>query len=382
MDANSKHKKVAGNKMVEDHATSRADAALVQFGLFDWIDRNQLQLPDLYEQRLQCLEYADEAGFYCYHLAEHQGTPLGMAPSPGVFLAAAIQRTHHIRLGPLVYLLPLYNPLRLVQEICMLDNMSRGRLEVGIGRGVSPFELAFYNVTPQESRAMFREALDILIAALTSGEVSYAGEYFSFKNVRLHIEPYQRPYPPLWYPTDNPNSITWLAQQGLNTITHYPPMTTMRELFDLYKRVWQEHQANPERLNAHVPAPKYGIVRHVYVAETDAQALREARTAFAAFIDNFNYLRLVHDDTSGRAAYLADFDARLAEGLHVVGSPDTVKKQVQEHLQITGSNYFVGSFCFGTLTSEQTLRSMRLFAQEVMPAFRVQVRGGPERLPG
>ena len=112
-----------------------------------------------------------------------------MAPSPSVFLAAAIQRTHHIRLGPLVYLLPLYHPLRLVQEICMLDNMSRGRLEVGIGRGVSPYELAFYNLTPQEARAMFREALDILMAGLTPGEVSYAGEYFSFKNVRLHIAP-------------------------------------------------------------------------------------------------------------------------------------------------------------------------------------------------
>jgi alkanesulfonate monooxygenase SsuD/methylene tetrahydromethanopterin reductase-like flavin-dependent oxidoreductase (luciferase family) len=356
--------------MVDDHATSRADAAPVQFGIFDWIDRNQLQLPDLYEQRLQFLEYADEAGFYCYHLAEHQATPLAMAPSPSVFLAAAIQRTHQIRLGPLVYLLPLYNPLRLVQEICMLDNLSRGRLEVGVGRGVSPYELAFYNVTPQQARAMFREALDILIAGLSTGAVSYAGEYFSFKNVCLHIAPYQRPYPPLWYPTDNPDSITWLAQEGLNTITHYPPMTRMRELFDLYKRVWQQHRTNPSRLNAHVLEPKYGIVRHVYVAETDAQALHEARAAFADFIYNFNYLRMVHGDTSGRAAYLADFDARLAEGLHVVGSPDTVKRQIQEHLQITGSNYFVGSFFFGTLTREQTLRSLGLFAQDVMPAFR------------
>jgi alkanesulfonate monooxygenase SsuD/methylene tetrahydromethanopterin reductase-like flavin-dependent oxidoreductase (luciferase family) len=147
-------------------------------------------------------------------------------------------------------------------------------------------------------------------------------------------------------------------------------MTTMRELFDLYKRVWQEHKTNPARLNAHVPEPKYGIVRHVYVAETDARALHEARAAFADFIGNFNYLRLVHGDTGGRAAYLADFEARLAEGLHVVGSPETVKKQVQEHLHITGSNYFVGSFFFGTLTSEQTLRSMRLFAKEVMPAWR------------
>ena len=177
------------------------------------------------------------------------------------------------------------------------------------------------------------------------------------------------PYPPLWYPTDNPNSITWLAQEGLNTITHYPPMTTMRELFDLYKRVWQEHHTNPDRLNAHVPEPKYGIVRHVYVAETDTQALRDAKAAFADFIANFNYLRLIHGDNSGRAAYLADFEARLQEGLHVVGSPDTVKKRVQEHLQMTGSNYFVGSFFFGTLTHEQTMRSMRLFAQEVMPAF-------------
>src|ERR671936_2255151 len=165
--------------MVKEHTNLRADKALVPFGIFDWIDRNQLPLPELYEQRLQCLEYADEAGFYCYHLAEHQGTPLGMAPSPGVFLAAVIQRTHRLRLGPLVYLLPLYSPLRLVQEICMLDNMSRGRLEVGVGRGVSPYELAFYKVTPQEARAMFREALDVLIAGLTTGEVSYEGKYFS-----------------------------------------------------------------------------------------------------------------------------------------------------------------------------------------------------------
>lgn len=356
--------------MVDDHSQSGVNAAPVKFGIFDWIDRNQLPLHELYEQRLQCLEYADEAGFYCYHLAEHQATPLGMAPSPGVFLSAAIQRTQRLRLGPLVYLLPLYNPLRLVQEICMLDQMSRGRLEVGIGRGVSPYELAFYNVTPPQARALFREALDILISGLTHGEVSYTGEYFSFKHVRLHIEPFQRPYPPLWYPTDNTNSITWLAQEGLNTITHYPPMTTMRELFDLYKQVWQEHDSNPKRLNAHVSAPKYGIVRHVYVAETDAQALQEAKAAFAHFIDNFNYLRIVSGDTSGRAAYLADFEARQAEGLHIVGSPDTVKRQVQEHLRITGANYFVGSFFFGTLTSEQMLRSLRLFAEEAMPVFR------------
>ena len=99
----------------------------VKFGIFDWIDADGSLPADLYEQRLKLLEYADQAGFYCYHMAEHQGTPLGMAPSPSVFLAALAQRTTNLRFGPLVYPLPFYNPLRLIEEICMLDHLSRGR---------------------------------------------------------------------------------------------------------------------------------------------------------------------------------------------------------------------------------------------------------------
>ena len=96
----------------------------VKFGLFDWIDRGGAPLPQLYEDRLRLLEEADRAGFYGYHLAEHHFTTLGMAPSPALFLSAAAQRTQHIRLRPLVYLLPLYSPLRLIEEVCMLDNLS------------------------------------------------------------------------------------------------------------------------------------------------------------------------------------------------------------------------------------------------------------------
>ena len=342
---------------------------MLNFGIFDWIDSTGSELADLYEARLKLLEFADQAGFYCYHLAEHQATPLGMAPSPGIFLAAAAQRTKRIRLGPLVYLLPLYNPIRLTQEICMLDHLSRGRLELGVGRGVSPYELAFYNVEPQQSRGMFREALDAVLSGLSKGEVVSEGTYFSPQAVRLHMQPLQRPYPPLWYPTDNADSIKWLAQEGFNTITHYPPLTKIRELFELYQDTWQEHRADPDRLNAHVPDPKYGIVRHVYVADTDAQALREAKQGFAGFIQNFNYLRVLNGDTSGRAEYLADFEARMADGLHIVGSPATVREQVEEQVEATGCNYFVGSFFFGSLSFDQTMNSIRLFAEEVMPAF-------------
>jgi alkanesulfonate monooxygenase SsuD/methylene tetrahydromethanopterin reductase-like flavin-dependent oxidoreductase (luciferase family) len=118
--------------------------AQVAFGLFDWIDRGTAPLHQLYEERLHLLEAADADGFFCYHLAEHHATPLGMAPSPALFLTAAAQRTQHIHLGPLVYLLPLYHPLRLIEEVCMLDHLSNGRLELGVAHGVSPYKLGYF----------------------------------------------------------------------------------------------------------------------------------------------------------------------------------------------------------------------------------------------
>ena len=142
------------------------------FGVFDWIDRGNTPLKQLYEERLQLLEVADRAGFFAYHLAEHHATPLGMAPSPALFLTAAAQRTRHIRLGPLVYLLPLYNPLRLIEEVCMLDQLSGGRLELGVGRGVTPYELRYFGVDPTGTRPIFDKTLAVLVAGLTHGNRS------------------------------------------------------------------------------------------------------------------------------------------------------------------------------------------------------------------
>src|SRR6476646_11281399 len=107
----------------------------MEFGIFDHLDRSPSSLADYYEERLEIVELFDRTGFHAYHLAEHHATPLGMAPSPSVFLAAVAQRTKRLRFGPLVYTVNLYHPLRLIDEICMLDQMSSGRLELGIGRG-------------------------------------------------------------------------------------------------------------------------------------------------------------------------------------------------------------------------------------------------------
>src|SRR6478735_5344750 len=203
----------------------------VSFGVFDWIDRGTQPLSQLYEERLQLLVAAEEAGFFCYHLAEHHATPLGMAPSPALFLTAATQRTRRIRLGPLVYLLPLYNPLRLIEEVCMLDQLSGGRLELGVGRGVTPYELRYYGVDPADSRAIFNEALAVLLAGLTHERLTFEGRHYQYHDVPMELQPCQRPYPALWYPTHNLESVQYVARHGFNYVD-LGPAAAVRERTD------------------------------------------------------------------------------------------------------------------------------------------------------
>src|ERR1700750_1808832 len=122
----------------------------LEFGIFDHVDRNGTPLKDFYEDRLKLIDAYARAGFYSYHCAEHHSTPLGMSPSPSVYLAAVAQRTKKLRFGPLVYTLALYHPLRLAEEICMVDQMSRGRLDLGVGKGISPIEVGYYGVDPKQ----------------------------------------------------------------------------------------------------------------------------------------------------------------------------------------------------------------------------------------
>src|SRR3954447_15966498 len=112
----------------------------MKFGVFDYIEGSDAPLAKTYEARLTLVKALDAAGFTGYYLSEHHATPLSMTPSPSIFLAAAARETRRIRLGTLLYLLPLYHPMRLLEELCMLDQLSGGRLDIGIGRGISPHE--------------------------------------------------------------------------------------------------------------------------------------------------------------------------------------------------------------------------------------------------
>jgi alkanesulfonate monooxygenase SsuD/methylene tetrahydromethanopterin reductase-like flavin-dependent oxidoreductase (luciferase family) len=338
----------------------------VDFGLFDWIDRGTTALHQLYEERLQLLEAAEAAGFFGYHLAEHHATPLGMAPSPALFLAAAAQRTRRIRLGPLVYLLPLYNPLRLIDEICMLDQLSGGRLELGVGRGVTPYELRYFGIDPDDTRAIFDEALTVLVAGLTNSRLNFAGTHYRYSDVPIELHPLQKPYPPLWYPTHNPESVQYAARHGYNFVG-LGPAAGVRHHVDAYWQTWEAHRHDPNRLNGHVAAPKVGILRQVVVADTDDEALRVTRPAYADWYRSIT--KLWHDHNDHSVDGLFTWETALENETLLVGSPARVREQMGRLVEASGCNYVICSFVWGTLPHQQALRSLHLFAKEVMPAF-------------
>lgn len=189
----------------------------MKFGVFDHMDEADVSPEQQFEERLELAEAYDRFGFYAYHLAEHHGTPLGLAPSPGIFLAAVAQRTKRLRLGPLVYSLPLYHPIRLIEEICMLDRLSGGRFDFGVGRGVSPIEVGFYGVDPKAGPRQFPEALKLIKQGLTSDVLSFKGEFYHFENVRwccIHCRSLSRRCGTAWShprpPTGQPSKMpTW-----------------------------------------------------------------------------------------------------------------------------------------------------------------------------
>src|SRR5215470_6547660 len=160
---------------VRQRATART--MHMQFGVFDHLDLGTAPLGEHYENRLKLIEAYDRLGIHRYHLAEHHATPLGLAPSPSVFLAAVAQRTRRLRFGPLVYTLALHHPLRIAEEICMLDQMSGGR-----------YELGYWGVDPAKAQAMYIEALGIILAALTSRTVSFSGAHYHLQDVPIELE--------------------------------------------------------------------------------------------------------------------------------------------------------------------------------------------------
>ena len=331
----------------------------MRIGVFDHLDRSDLPLPEYFESRLKIIEAYDRAGFYSYHLAEHHATPLGMAPSPSVFLAAVAQRTKRLRFGPMVYALPLYHPLRLAEEICMLDQMSSGRLDIGFGRGASPIELACFGEDPAKAQPVYEEALEVIIKCLTGTELDHEGVHFNFRHVPIVMGPLQKPYPPVWYGAHAPESAERAAGRGLNIIS-LDPSALASTIIHRYREVWRA-------LRGDAALPNLGIGRFIVVATTDQEALALARSAYARWYTSFNWLFNLRKREIPKHARPPSFDALMERGQGVAGSAATVAQWLRQDLIATGANYLVGQFAFGNMPVDAVFRSLELFSRDVAP---------------
>jgi alkanesulfonate monooxygenase SsuD/methylene tetrahydromethanopterin reductase-like flavin-dependent oxidoreductase (luciferase family) len=338
----------------------------LEFGVFDHLDRNDLPLRDFYEQRLKVIEAFDRSGFYAYHVAEHHFTPLGMAPSPSVFLSAIGQRTKRLRFGTFVYALPVHHPLRVLEEICMLDHMSGGRLEIGFGRGSVPFEISYYGQNAGERQEIYAERLELILKAFTVKTLTWNGRYDQFANVPMELASYQKPHPPLWYGAHSPDSAERAARKGLNIVTNDMPGNT-RAIVDRYRKIWSEVQGSETGTTA---LPKMGMVRFIVVADTDAEAMNVARRAYLRWRASFTYLSEMNGTLPQSPLRVDSFDILIAQGQAIAGAPETVRAFLASQIEECGINYIVGQFCFGDLALEEMLHSVGLFSAHVMPALR------------
>ncbi len=333
----------------------------LEFGAVDHIDQQNRPIHETFDSRLKLIQAYDKAGFYAFHVTEHHFTPLGLSPSPNVFLAAASRITERLRFATLVYIMTAYHPLRLAEEICMMDHLTHGRFEIGLGRGVSPFEIGYFNIDHLQSRAIFREAWDVVLAALTKDNVSYEGKYFQCREVPIVLKPYQLPHPPLWQAPGNAEGVANGARLNMNLGFNRPANLT-KPMTDLYKKLWTEtHGASGKKM------PKLSVGAHLYVDHNEQRAKERAEFGYEGWYRSFahpwrKFVPMVPAQDQGGAFG--------RQRLVIAGTPAQVREQIEKLVADCGANYFLARFAYGDLPYEESAASLGLFVEEVMPHFR------------
>jgi alkanesulfonate monooxygenase SsuD/methylene tetrahydromethanopterin reductase-like flavin-dependent oxidoreductase (luciferase family) len=342
----------------------------VKIGLFDHVEDGARPVAQLYDERIEFAIAADAAGFYCLHVAEHHATPLNLVPVPGIYLAAIARETKRLRFGPMVYLLPLYSPLRLIEEICMLDHLSHGRLDIGVGRGVSPYELEFHNVAHDDSRDIFFEAYECVKSGLTSETFSFKSSRYLYNDVPIALRPLQQPHPPFWYASTSEAGSVWAGEHGLHYVTLGSNVMAKANI-TTFKQALAKRGAPAQ------PKPEFsggvviGVQRHIFVAETDAEAHRVFKPAMEAHLANLNWLRIYKNDTGltsrVKIPHGTSYEDMLGQGGVIAGSPQTVRAEIGRQVAELGINYLLTYMFLGTMSLKDAVRSLTLFRTEVMP---------------
>jgi alkanesulfonate monooxygenase SsuD/methylene tetrahydromethanopterin reductase-like flavin-dependent oxidoreductase (luciferase family) len=323
---------------------------------------------------------SEELGFDTVWLTEHHFTEYGISVSPLALAAAIAAKTERINIALAAAILPFHDPIRLAEEIAFVDILSRGRLRVGIGRGNRPIEFAGYRVPQEENRERFGEILDIMIQAWTQERVSYQGRFFTLDGIPVRPKPFQKPHPPLMLVCVSPETIAFAARRAwpmINSIL-FGPLGQLIDKRNLYVAAMRE--AGYGEAEVQTALRSWSVSRHIYVAPTDREAMREAREAELWYQQALARFLVPENIDTAPAALQPQFRAlaealktitweKLQEETVVFGSPELVTEKVRE-MEALGVGELLCWMNFGNLTQEQAQRSMRLFAEKVMPQFK------------
>jgi len=334
---------------------------------------------DIIRNELTQVEWSEELGFDEVWFTEHHFIDYGLSVDPATLAAAAASRTRRVRIGLAAAILPFHHPLRLAEQMALVDILSDGRLDVGVGRGNRPAEFAGYRVPQQESRERFDETVDVMQRGWTEERFSYHGRFFSFDDVRVIPKPVQRPHPPLYQVCVTKDGIENTALRGwpmLNSVL-FGPVDQLVTNRDIYVNTLDKAGRTSGEIAALLT--RWGVSRQIYVADTDARALEEAKAAEVWYQDSFRRFVIperiedAHPTLQPGFRAMADrlgkvtWEGLVAETL-AFGSPDTVARHI-EHMRSIGVGQILCWMNFGGLPQDKVRRSMELFAREVMPRF-------------
>ncbi len=338
---------------------------------------------DLYNRYLDEIEYAEELGFDGVCVNEHHQTAYGQMPAPNIIAAALARRTKRVTIAILGNAVPLRDhPLRVAEEVAMLDVITGGRIISGFVRGIGSEYYAF-GTNPVDSRERFLEAIDLILKAWTEpGPFAWDGKHYQLRYVNVWPKPLQKPHPRIFVPsTGSVETIEWATEHHYPFIRVYEFANVVKALFDEFRatasRMWG-YEAGPELLGWMVP---------IYVGETDEQAQAEAEEHIMYLFKKLQHRPLAHlmppgytgeaslarmIERMGRRATMPSrsFQEMREGGMIVVGSPDTVRKQLETFQRDMNFGILVPLLQFGSLPHDLTVKNMERFAREVMPALK------------
>lgn len=343
----------------------------MQFGIFDEVNAIPgVDTADVYAAHVNQAATADRLGYHSYWFAEHHFSDHRLSPSPNLLLALLAANTEQILLGNMVNVLPFHEPVRLAEECAMLDHLSRGRLQVGVGRGVQPLEFSRQGRDMAISREMFLESIEMLKDLWVNEGATRSGDFWRYEDVSLMPPVLQRPHPPIWFTGMSTTSMEWAAENGLPFVSSF---LNDEELTELGAKYREQFRPSPEH-----PEPYFAVMRHMYLSESMETAREEVGhiygRLFSAWLDvaltDAKNVPLSYKDypTMHQRLGAMNLDDLLEEGLVLFGGPKDVAARVED-LEGRGIDMLLLWVSPKEVKPELVDRCLTGFATEVMPQF-------------